>query len=125
MRIFILLALISFPSFAGVWFDMEAGKEYSILQSLSLPQRERSGSFLEVVKGEKFVLKEIIGIGMGLGLFNFEYKSCPGPEMETEVEVYPVYGTSPLVEIGAMVAVNCEFWVYVELKDFWTQSLFE
>jgi hypothetical protein len=125
MRLFILLSLISFSSFAGVWFDMESGKEYSILQGLSLPQRERSGSKLEVIKGEKFRLKEIIGVGMGLGLFNFEYKNCPGPEMETEIEVYPVEGTSPLVEIGAMVAEGCEFWVYVELKDFWTKSLFE
>lgn len=105
------------------WFDMETGTEYTVLQSFSLPQKERSGSFLEINKGEKFVLKEIIGLGMGLGLFNFDYKSCPGPAMETDVEVIPVEG-SP-VEVGAMVAENCEMWVYVELKDFWTPSIFE
>ena len=125
MRIFILLAAISFPALAMNWFDMESGTEYSLLQDFSLPQHERSASILEISKGEKFVLKEIIGLGMGLGLFNFEYKSCPGPSMETEVELIPVKGTSPLVEIGAMLAENCEMWIYVELKDFWTTSLFE
>ncbi len=125
MRLFILLALISFPSFAMNWFDMELGTEYILMQDMSLPQRERSGSMLEVSKGEKFVLKEVVGITMGLMMFNLEYKNCPGPAMETEVEIIPVNGTSPVIEVGAMVAENCELWVYVEGKDFWTNSLFE
>ena len=123
MRLFILLSLVSFQAFAMNWFDMSAGDEYTIQQNMSLPQTERSGSILEIAKGEKFVLKEIIGLGMGLGLFNFDYKNCPGPAMETEVEVIPVEGTP--IEIGAMVASGCELWVYVELKDFWTKSIFE
>ncbi len=125
MRLFILLALISFPSFAMNWFDMELGTEYILMQDMSLPQRERSGSMLEVSKGAKFVLKEVVGITMGLMMFNLEYKNCPGPAMETEVEIIPVSGTSPVIEVGAMVAENCELWVYVEGKDFWTNSLFE
>lgn len=125
MRLFILLALISFPAFALNWFDMETGTEYTLQQSFSLPQVERSGSMLEITKGEKFLLKEKIGMGMGLALFNFNYNNCPGPQMETDVEVIPVNGTSPLIEVGAMVAEGCEMWIYVELKDFWTESFFE
>jgi hypothetical protein len=125
MRTFILLALISFPAFAMNWFDMELGNEYVLNQDLALTQRERSGSMLDIVKGEKFVLKEIMPITMGLMMFNLEYKNCPGPAMETEVEIIPVNGTSPVIEVGAMVAENCELWVYVEGKDFWTNSLFE
>ncbi len=125
MRLFILLALISFPAFAINWFDMETDTEYTLQQDFSLPQTERSGSILEISKGEKFLLKEKIGMGMGLALFNFKYNNCPGPEMETDVEVIPVNGTSPLIEVGAMVAKGCEMWIYVELKDFWTTSFFE
>lgn len=126
MRLFILLSLISFQAFAINWFDMELGNDYVLMQDMSLPQRgERSGSMLEVSKGERFVLKEVVGITMGLMMFNLEYKNCPGPAMETEVEIIPVNGTSPVIEVGAMVAENCELWVYVEGKDFWTNSLFE
>ncbi len=107
------------------WFDLELGTEYVLMQDLSLPQRERSGSILEISQGQKFVLKEVVGITMGLMMFNLEYKNCPGPAMETEVEIIPVNGTSPLIEVGAMVAENCELWVYVEGKDFWTNSFFE
>jgi hypothetical protein len=102
---------------------MDTDTEYTIQQNMSLPQTVRSGSILEIMKGEKFLLKEKLGMGMGLALFNFEYKNCPGPEMETDVEVIPVEGTP--IEVGAMVAQGCELWVYVELKDFWTKSLFE
>lgn len=122
MRSFMLLIFVSFPAVAMNWFDMETRKDYSIIQNLSLPQRERSQSILEITKGEKFYLKEING-GAGLGIFNFEYKSCPGQELETEVEVIPVEGTP--FEVGAMVASGCELWVFVELKDFWTPSIFE
>lgn len=125
MRSFILLSLISFNAFAMNWFDMDIRKDYTLLQDISLQQNERSSAMLVLARGEKFHLKEIIGLGMGLGLFNFEYLNCPGPQMETEVDVIPVEGTSPLIEVGAMVAEGCELWVYVELKDFWTKSFFE
>ena len=125
MKLFIVLSLLSINAFAGTWFDMEANKEYTVLQSFSLPQEERSGSSLEVTKGDKFVLKEIIGLGMGLGLFNFQYAKCPGPDMVTDIEIIPIDNSAPLVEIGAKAELNCEMWIYVELKDFWTNSLFE
>lgn len=125
MRTFIFLFLISFNALALDWFHMESGKTYTLQQNFQLPQLERSGSILEFSKGDKYLLKEIIGLGMGLGLFNFEYTSCPGPAMETDVEIIPVHGTTPLKEVGIMIAKECEMWVYVELKDFWTKSLFE
>ena len=106
MRLFILLALVSFPAFALNWFDMETDTEYTLQQNFSLLQTERSGSILEITKGEKFLLKEKLGMGMGLALFNFQYNNCPGPEMETEVEVIPVNGTSPLIEVGAMILMG-------------------
>lgn len=125
MRIFLFLLCFSFNAMAIDWFDMESGKTYKVTQSFELYQEERSGSLLDITKGDPFVLKEIIGLGMGLGLFNFHYVNCPGPAMTTDISIIPVNGTSPLVEIGAMVAEKCELWVYVELKDFWTKSLFE
>ncbi|MFL5786387.1 MAG: hypothetical protein ACJ76H_17340 [Bacteriovoracaceae bacterium] len=125
MRLFILLSLISVQAFALDWFDMDTDSEYTIQQNLSLHQKERSGSILEISKGEKFVLKDKVGMGMGLALFNFAYENCPGQQMETEVEEIFVDGTTPVIEVGAMVASGCELWVYVDLHDFWTKSLFE
>ncbi len=123
MKLFFFLLLLSSQAFALNWFDLEAGKNYTLKQSFQLPQKERSGSMLEFSQGDVLTLKEIIGLGMGLGLFNFSYPQCPGPQMETDVEIIPVSGTA--TEIGAMAAEGCELWIYVELKDFWTPSLLE
>lgn len=105
------------------WFDLETRTEYKLQQNFQLQQLERSRSLIEFSKGEKFLLKEVVGLGMGLGLFNFHYSQCPGPALETDIEIIPVDGTP--VEVGIMVAQGCELWVYVELKDFWTKSLFQ
>ena len=124
MRAFILLFLISFNAMAMNWFDMDRGETFTLQQDFQLKQKERSGSMLDFSKGDKFILKGITG-GAGLGLFVFHYPACPGPAMETEIEIIPVIGTAPLKEVGVMVAEGCELWVYVELRDFWTKSLFE
>ncbi len=123
MRAIIAFALLtlSFNALAMSWFDLENGVTYKLTQPMSLPQK-LNGTILELPAGEPFILKRVAG-GAGLGILSFHYVNCPGEEMETEVEVIPVKN-SP-VEIGAMVAEGCELWVYVELKDYFTEATFE
>lgn len=128
MRLFLLLALVSFSAFATDWSDLEVGSTYKLTQSFELKQNERSGSILEVQKGDAVELKALIPLsipGASLALYIFDLKSCPGPQMTTEQEIIPVHGTSPLVEVGVLLDTDCELNVYLELKDYYSNSIFE
>jgi len=71
-------------------------------------------------------LKEIMPLSMvNVMLYIFDYKNCPGPAMKTDMEIIPVNGTSPVVEIGAQLEENCELNIYIENKDLMSTSLFE
>ncbi len=127
MRLFLIFCLFSFNVFAASWSDLSVGNSYRLTQNFQLPQLERSGSLIDFSKGEKLHLKEIVPLSMPgalLTLYIFDYLNCPGPAMTTDMEIIPVNGTSPLVEIGAFVE-KCELNVYLETKDYYTNSLFE
>jgi hypothetical protein len=126
MRLFIGLMLISVNLFAANWSDLEEKTNYKLTQSFQLPQIERSGSILDIMKGESFVLSEITGLDMiNVSLFTFEYKNCPGIAMKTDMEIIPVNNTSPVVEIGAQVIEGCKLEIFIENKDLMTNSFFE
>jgi hypothetical protein len=120
MRLFILLALVSFNAFALQWADLDVYETYTLQQGFQLQQKERSGSMLDFSKGQKLRLIEKKGM-IGLVFLNFNYIGCSGNQMETEVEVIPVKN-SP-IEIGAVAMPNCELWMYVDAGDYWTESI--
>lgn len=128
MRLFLALLLISFSAVATTWDDLELGKSYKLTQSFQLPIKANRNSLLDIMKGEEVTYVEQVPIyipGNALVLFLFNYKNCPGPQMTTDLELVPVQGTDPVVEVGASVQEGCELNVYVEAKDYYTQSLFE
>jgi hypothetical protein len=128
MRLFIALFLLTTQVFATDWSDLEIGSNYKLTQSFQLKQLERSGSILEVMQGQEVELKALIPLsipGVSLALYIFDYKACPGPDMVTDQEIIPVDRTSPLVEVGVLLDAGCELNVYVELKDYYSNSLFE
>ncbi len=127
MKFLIMALLLSSSLFASTWDELDTKATYKLSQSFQLPQTERSGSILELVKGEKFELKEIVPLeipGALLTLFIFDYSNCPGIEMKTEMEIIPVNDTSPKVEVGALIE-KCELQIYLETKDLDSNSLFE
>lgn len=127
MKFFILLLFLSHSLLASTWDQLDTKATYKLSQSFQLPQSERSGSILELVKGQRFELKEIVPLeipGALLTLFIFDYTNCTGIEMKTEMEIIPVNNTSPKVEVGALVE-KCELQIYLETKDLDTNSLFE
>src|ERR1700741_1696016 len=127
MRLFLALCLVSFSALAANWSDLDEGKTYKLSKSFQLPQSERSGSMLDFSKGESLTLREIMPLGIPgveLTLFIFNYNNCPGTAMTTEMEIVPVEGSTPLVEVGAKVE-SCEVNLYIETKDFYNKSVFE
>jgi hypothetical protein len=119
--------LLSASAMAARWSQLSIGETYSLIQNFQLSQFERSDSRIDFTKGEKFTLKDktILEIpGTPVDLLTFDYKNCPGRDMVTDLEVIPVKGSNPLVEVGAEV-VECELFIYMERKDFFNKSLFE
>jgi hypothetical protein len=125
MKFFILLAFLSFNVFAIDWTELEAGKNYKLTQNFQLPQLERSGSLLDFSKGDELLLNEIIPLDMiNVMLYEFAYKKCPGQDMKTDMEIIPVQGTTPVIEVGAQLE-KCTLSIYIETKDINTQSFIE
>lgn len=127
MRLFFLGLLIAFNAFATDWSDLEVGQSYKLNQSFQLKQLERSGSLLDFSKGDELTLTALIPLsipGASLALYIFDFKNCPGREMKTDMDIIPVNNTSPLVEVGAQVE-ECELNVFLELKDYYSASLFQ
>lgn len=128
MRLFIALFLVSFSALATSWENLQVGHDYKLAQSFELPMSGRSGWMMSFMKGEAVHLKEAeplaIPGGFNMVLYTFNYKNCPGPEMGTELEIVPVEGTSPVVKAGTQLEA-CELKVYIEMKDYYSNSLFE
>lgn len=126
MRLFFILLMVSFNALAVQWTELEDGTEYKITQNFQLSQLERSGSKLDISRGDSVELKETIPLSMiNVMLYIFDYKNCPGELMSTEMEIIPVLLTSPVVEIGAQLEKKCELHIYIETKDLMSKSLFE
>lgn len=126
MRLFLILLGFSFNVLAVEWTELQDGTQYKLTQDFQLSQFERSGSKLDISRGDKVELKESVALSMiNVMLYVFDYKDCPGQSMATEMEIIPVQGTSPVVEIGAQLEDKCELNIYIENKDLMSNSLFE
>lgn len=122
-----VIFLFSFNLLASEWAHLEIGRTYKLNQSFELPiMGERSRPSLSLLKNEKFKLKDIMGLDMlRVSLFSFEFLNCPGYQLKTDMEIIPVKSTSPVVEVGAQLEINCKLEVFIENKDLMTKSLFE
>jgi len=126
MHILLSLILVSFNALALDWTELEEGSTYRINQNFQLTQLERSSSKLDISSGETVYLNEMMGLPqIRVMLYSFTYQNCPGPKMETDMDIIPVQGTSPVVEIGAQLEENCVLKIYIENRDLMSKSLFE
>lgn len=126
MRLFLAALLFTFNAFAVSWLELEEGNSYKLTQSFQLPQKERSGSLLDFLKGQEVELEEVVVLSMiKVTLFVFDYKHCPGPQMTTDMEIIPVQRTNPVVEVGAELEANCKLNIFIEDHDLYSQSMFE
>lgn len=123
MRIIILLAsLFAFSAHAGIWNDLEINQSYKLGQSFELPVIEGDIPAVNFTEGEEVVLKDIVPLDMiSVVLFIFDYKNCPGQNIKTDMEIIPVQN----VEIGALLEKGCQFEIYIETRDIYSESLFK
>lgn len=125
MRLLIMSYLISLSAMATDWHEMAPGKSYKLSQSFALTQRERSSSMIDLSRGERLVLKEVMSLslpGTSLSLYIFNYPKCSGREMTTDVEMIPVAGSD--AEVGTQLE-DCEINMYIETKDLYSKSFFK
>jgi len=121
-----LMLLISTQAYAVEWNDLEIGETYNLSQSFSLPQVERSQSLIDLTAGEQFTVTDVVPLDMiNVVLYELNYHNCPGPEMKTEMEIIPVQGTSPVVEIGALLEKECNLQIFIETRDILSNSFFQ
>lgn len=126
MRLFLCFILLTFNAWAVSWNDLEVSQDYKLTQSFQLPQLERSGSLLDISEGDRVTLSDIIPLDMiNVVLLQFDYKKCPGSAMKTDMEIIPVKNTSPVVEIGAQLETGCKLEIFIESRDFMSESFFE
>ena len=127
MRYIFLFLFFAFSAHAVSWMDLEVNQRYALTQTLDLKLKQTQNKTLSLIKGERFKLKDILPLelpGAPLVLYIFDYKKCNNVNLKTDLEIIPVEETSPLVEIGAEVE-NCEFKIYIELKDLSSNSIFK
>lgn len=120
------LVCFSFNSFARNWRELEELKTYELTQEFILKIQDRSSSQIHVLKGEKLLLKEIEPIPpVKVFALNFKYSKCSGRDLTSTMEIIPVQGTFPVVEVGAQLYENCELTIFVEAKDLFKKSFFK
>jgi hypothetical protein len=127
VRLVIFLILLSVNSWASTWVRLQRGQHYELLQDFQLQQLERSHSFIDFSKGEKYLLKEMTNIeilGALFTIFIFDYKNCPGTDIATKLEVISDKENVMPREFRSKVE-NCELRIYIENNDLKYQSIFE
>lgn len=128
MRLFFVLLLFSFNSWGAVeWASLKKGQTYELSQSFKLAKYDGSTEFLEFKMGDRVELLEVLPLDIAFPViaYIFKYQNCSSPEASTALEIIPVQGTSPVVEIGAQLESGCELTFYNETKDSFYSSIFE
>ena len=126
MRSLLVLFVLVFSSqvLASSWNDLEIGETYTLNQEIVLVSNSPSESSFHIPAGTKLSHSDLIPLDMiSVMLYLFKLPKCPGNDFETQMEIIPVQGTSPLVEIGAQVASNCQLEIYIETKDIYSSSI--
>lgn len=121
----VLLALVfSSQVFANSWNDLEVGESYTLNQEISLVSNSPGQSTYHIPAGTVLNHSDLIPLDMiSVLIYQFKLPNCPGNDFETQMEIIPVQGTSPLVEIGAQVGSNCLLEIFIETKDIYTSSI--
>jgi hypothetical protein len=126
MRTIIFFLLLCTQALATPWSELVEKHTYELKQNFQLPQLERSNSLLDFSAGEKFELLETTHLGpLNVAIFTFRYEACPGSQMKTDMEIIPVQGSFPVVEVGAQLETGCKLEIYLESRDIPRTSFFE
>lgn len=96
------------------WYDLENYNRYTLTQDIVF---ENGMTFKA---GQKFDMFDFIAGGVPVAYFGMHYTDCKNPDELAELSIVDVGNH----RIGAQLEEGCNLSLYVELKDFFKESLF-
>lgn len=123
MKKLILLATLILSSniFAsGVttnWYDMELYNRYELKQDIVF---ENGMSFKA---GEQFDMFDFVSGGVPNAYFGLHQVNCTTPDATADLSIITL-PTKPVQKIGAQLAEGCNLELWVELRHFFKDSIF-
>ena len=124
MKKLILIAtiLISSNIFANEivtnWYDMEIYQRYTLRQDITF---ENGMSFKA---GEQFDMFDFISGGVPNAYFGLHQVNCKNPYLTAGLSIVEVPTKPKIQKIGAELVEGCNLELYVELRDFFKDSIF-
>ena len=124
MKKLILIAtiLISSNIFANEvvtnWYDMEIYQRYTLRQDITF---ENGMSFKA---GEQFDMFDFISGGIPNAYFGLHQVNCKNPYLTAGLSIVEVPTKPKIQKIGAELVEGCNLELYVELRDFFKDSIF-
>lgn len=116
-----ILTVVSLNIFAKEvvtnWYDMEIYQRYTLRQDIVF---ENGMSFKA---GEQFDMFDFISGGVPNAYFGLHQVNCKKPYLTADLSIV-VVPTKPIQKIGAQLAEGCNLELYVELRDFFKDSIF-
>jgi hypothetical protein len=108
-------------TYATDWSDLELYEQYSLDQAINIPE------ILQVSKGEKFEVFDIFAGGSSLIYFQMHLVNCQNPDLVSDIILM---NPSPKDlpnnrSVGIQLETGCNFNIWVEGKDFYSNSLFK
>lgn len=119
-----ILLSFSFSAFAISWNDLVLGETYELNQEIILKSNSPGSALYHIPVGTKLTHSDLVPLDMiNVMLYKFDLPQCPGNEFKAEMEIVPVNGTTPVVEVGVDIAEGCQVEFFFETKDIYTTSI--
>jgi len=99
------------------WYDMETYQRYTLRQDIVF---ENGMSFKA---GEQFDMFDFMSGGVPNAYFGLHQVNCKNPYLTADLSII-VVPTKPIQKIGAQLAEGCNLELWVELRDFFKDSIF-
>jgi hypothetical protein len=100
------------------WYDMEVYQRYTLRQDIVF---ENGMSFKA---GEQFDMFDFISGGVPNAYFGLHQVNCKNPYLTADLSIVEVPTKPKIQKIGAQLAEGCNLELYVELRDFFKDSIF-
>jgi hypothetical protein len=100
------------------WYDMEVYQRYTLRQDIEF---ENGMNFKA---GEQFDMFDFISGGVPNAYFGLHQVNCKTPYETADLSIVVVPTQPKNQKIGAQLAEGCNLELYVELRDFFKDSIF-
>ena len=119
--IFLLTFIFSTSIFAAnlQWYDLEIYNRYTLQKDIVFSD--------EIIfkAGSEFDILDFVAGGTPMAFFEMHYNGCHNPDQTAEMMVIELkHENNKTVKIVVELKVGCNLGVYVQLKDFFTESIF-